>query len=60
MNMTELLNSLSPEMQEKAKACMALEEPETFFAGNGIPLSDEALDAVAGGGIIEFPKPLQS
>jgi hypothetical protein len=60
MKMEELLNSLSPEMQEKAKACKSAEELAAFFAENGIPLSDEALDAAAGGGLIEFPRPKTS
>ena len=60
MNKEELINGLSPEMQEEKKACKPPEERETILAANFIPLSDEAVEAVAGGGILEFPKPKQS
>ena len=45
----ELLSSLSPEMQEKAKACKNTQELNEFIADNDIELPEDVLDAVAGG-----------
>ena len=45
----ELLSSLSPEMQEKAKACKNTQELNEFIADNDIELPEDALDMVAGG-----------
>ena len=41
--------SLSDEQKEKAKACKTREEFLKFAADAGIALSDEMLEAVAGG-----------
>ena len=49
MTREELLNSLSPELREKAKSCKTSEDLEAFFAENGMPLNDDVLDAVSGG-----------
>ena len=50
MTREELINSLSPEMREKAETCKTEEELKAFFAEHGMPLNDDALDAVSGGG----------
>ena len=40
---------LSPELQEKAKACKTREELVALAESVGVKLSDDELDAVAGG-----------
>ena len=47
--MAELLNGLTDEQKEKAKACKTMEELTAFLGELGIAMTDEALDAVAGG-----------
>ena len=49
MTREELINSLSPEMREKAETCKTEEELKALFAENGMPLNDDVLDAVSGG-----------
>ncbi len=43
------LKDLSPELQEKAKACKTVEELKALAQENGFELSDDELDAVSGG-----------
>jgi hypothetical protein len=46
--------SLSPEQQEKAKACRTADELSSLAAEEGFELSDEMLEGVAGG--IDMPE----
>lgn len=41
--------NLSPEQQEKAKACKSMEELATLAEEEGFELPDEMLEGVAGG-----------
>ena len=43
------IEDLSPEMQEKARACKTPEELNAFIAENDIEIPEEALDMVSGG-----------
>ena len=43
------IGELSPEMQEKARQCQTMEELNALLAENDVELSDDALQAVAGG-----------
>ena len=43
------LKDLSPELREKAKACQTPEEPLALAKQEGYKLSDEEMEAVAGG-----------
>ena len=43
------LEDLSPEQIKLAKACSTREERLAFIADNGIDLTDEEMDALAGG-----------
>ncbi len=43
------IKDLSPELQEKARACKSLKELETLANDSDIPIPDEAVEAVAGG-----------
>ncbi len=45
----ELFNDLSPEQQEKAKACSTKEELLQLAAEEGVEIPMEALEGVAGG-----------
>lgn len=45
----EILIDLSDEQKEKAKTCKSVKELLDFLGAESIGLSDEALDAVAGG-----------
>ena len=47
--MAEILNGLTEEQKERAKACKTMEELMTFLSKLGAALPDELLDAVAGG-----------
>lgn len=47
--MSELLNGLNDEQKKKAMACKTMEELTAFLGELGIAVTDEALDAVAGG-----------
>lgn len=46
--------SLTPEQMEKAKACKTAEELAAVASEEGFELSDEALEAIAGG--IDMPE----
>ena len=46
------IEGLSPELQEKARACKTKEELNAFIAENDLELPEEALEMVAGGGCI--------
>ena len=48
--MDSIFNSLTDEQKEKAKACKTVDEFKEFVEKEGIELTDEMLDAVAGGG----------
>ena len=43
------LEDLSPEMQEKAEACETAEELAELAQAEGVELSEDDLDAIAGG-----------
>ena len=43
------IKDLSPELQEKARACNSLEELNAFIAENDLELPEEALELVSGG-----------
>ena len=43
------ISELSPEMQEKARQCKTMEELQAMLAENDVELSEDALEAVAGG-----------
>ena len=43
------IGDLSPEIQEKAKACKTLEEFAALVKAEGLNMTDESLDAVSGG-----------
>lgn len=47
--MAEILNSLTDEQKEKAKACKTPEELTGLLGELGVELPDKLLDAVAGG-----------
>lgn len=49
INIEEYIKDLSPELQEKAKACASIDELLKLAKDNKIPLPDDALEAVAGG-----------
>ena len=50
-NIEEYIKDLTPEQQEKARACKTKEELNAFIAENEIELDDEVLAAVSGGSI---------
>ena len=41
---------LSPELQEKARACKSIEELSELAMAVGVRLTDDELEAIAGGG----------
>ena len=43
------LENLSPEFQEKAKACQTVEELQELCESMGVELSDEDLNGISGG-----------
>ena len=49
MNLEDYIKELSPELQEKARACGSVDELLVLAKENKIPLPDEALTAIAGG-----------
>ena len=49
-NLEKYIKDLSPELQKKARACKSPEEFTQLAAENDIELSEEALEAVSGGG----------
>ena len=51
------IEGLSPEMQEKARACNTKEELNAFIAENDLELPEDALELVSGGCGTSTPKP---
>jgi len=51
------IEGLSPEMQEKARACKTKEELNAFIAENDLELPEDALELVSGGCGTSTPKP---
>ena len=49
MNLEDYIKDLSPELQEKARACGSVEELMALAKEAKVPLPDEALAAIAGG-----------
>ena len=49
MNLEDFIKDLSPELQEKARACMNVDDLISLAEEKGVPVPDEALDAIAGG-----------
>ena len=49
VNYEDYIKDLSPELQEKARACKTKEELNAFIAENDIELPEDALDLVSGG-----------
>ena len=45
----QLINDLPEQLQQEAKKCTSLEELNEFLADNDIELSEDVLEAVAGG-----------
>ena len=43
------LKDLTPEQMEKAKACKTIEELSAFAKAEGLELSEEQLEGIAGG-----------
>lgn len=52
-DMEKYISNFSPELQEKARACKNIDEFKTFISKNNIELSEDALEAVSGGGDTE-------
>ena len=52
--------NLSPEQRERARACESPEELAALAEEEGLELSDEMLDAVAGGSIPGWMSPCTS
>ena len=48
-NFEKYIEGLSPELQEKARACKTTEELNAFIAENDLELPEEALELVSGG-----------
>ena len=48
-DLEKCISDLSPELQEKARACKDNRELYDLIAENDVELSDDALEAVAGG-----------
>lgn len=48
-NFEKYIECLSPEMQEKARACKTTEELNAFLAENDLEMPEEALELVSGG-----------
>ena len=48
-NLEKYIGELSPEMQEKARECKDMQELNALLAENDVELSEDALQAVAGG-----------
>ena len=58
-NFEKYIKDLSPELQEKARACKTKEELNAFIAENDLELPEEALELVSGGCGTSTPKPCQ-
>ena len=48
-NFEKYIKDLSPELQEKARACKTKEELNAFIADNDLELPEDALEMVSGG-----------
>ena len=48
-NLEKYIGELSPELQEKARQCKDMKELNALLAENDVELSEDALEAVAGG-----------
>ena len=49
MDLENFIKDLSPELQEKARQCASVDELLALAKDEKIPLSDEAMEAIAGG-----------
>ena len=49
-DMEKYISNLSPELQEKARACKSIDELKELISENDIELSEDILEAVSGGG----------
>lgn len=49
MGMEDRINELSPEIREKAKACRTSEDLLALAKDEGVELTDEELEEIAGG-----------
>ncbi len=49
INIEDYIKDLSPELQEKARACRSTDELLKLAEENSIPIPDDAVEAVAGG-----------
>ena len=49
MNLEDCIKDLSPELQEKARACGSVEELLALAKEEKVPVPDEALATIAGG-----------
>ncbi len=49
LNIEEYIKDLSPELQEKARACRSVDELMRLAEENDIPVPDSAVEAIAGG-----------
>lgn len=49
MSLDDYIKKLAPELQEKVRACGSAEDLLALAKEEGIPLSDAALEAIAGG-----------
>ena len=56
ISIEEYIKDLSPELQEKARACRTTDELIKLAEENKVPIPDKALEAIAGGGYKECPK----
>lgn len=52
MKLEDYIKDLAPELQEKARACGSIEELVALARENKIPVPDEAIEAIAGGKVI--------
>ena len=52
MNLEDYIKDLAPELQEKARACSSIDELIALAKEAGVPVPDEALEAVAGGTVV--------
>ena len=52
-NFEKYIEGLSPELQEKARACKTPEEINEFIDDNDLELDESALEMVSGGGALE-------
>jgi len=55
-NFEKYIEGLSPELQEKARACKTKEELSAFIADNDLELPEDALELVSGGCGTSTPK----